>query len=343
MDVYRSNKLENVWLIIVLIHVIGSAMTGFILGMPYGLAMFNSLFWIYCAYANRQKKAAIFLCALGWSANLYLYNSMPLNYLVPLLMNVMVFAYLLFLHYGNFTLLMQESRMKELKAKEVLSILPLTILLLILSGYVNAISMVFFENHVVNNLSNVGNELGYATFALALAPALVEELFFRGYLFHRLGNGKKAILLSAGLFALGHMNYNQICYAFVMGLFFALVFRVTDNLSMTVIIHFLFNMYTILIHAFAGNSFVQQLVGFQISGYHLFDAVLVDESGRIMTSALMAGGIISILAAILIGCILRYVLRADQGKTYKGMENESFGIPFYFGIAVCLYIAFRMK
>ncbi|MDO4976208.1 MAG: CPBP family intramembrane metalloprotease [Eubacteriales bacterium] len=343
MNNYRSNKLDDIWLTVVLIHVIGSALVSFLLGIPYGLMIFDSIIWIYLAYVNRKKKAAIFLCALGWSVCLYLFQNMPISYLVAFLINVMLLSYLILLHYGDFLFLVEESGIKRPKGKELISILPLTILLLILAGYVNAISMLFFKNHITEALSNVQNQLAYAIIALALAPAVVEEIIFRGLIFHRLGNGRKAILISAMLFALGHMNYNQICYAFVMGLFFALVFRITSNLTVTILIHFLFNLFTVITTAFRETSLVRVILEFQIGGYCPFDGNLINESGTILTSAVLSGAIIMIVATILIAAILRFVIKANDLKEEEGIEKGNPGLGFYLGILACLFIAFLMK
>lgn len=63
-------------------------------------------------------------------------------------------------------------------------------------------------------------------------------------------NKKIVIIISALLFAFLHMNFNQMCYAFVMGLVFAIVIYLTDNLSVSILLHMLFNAFTVIITCF---------------------------------------------------------------------------------------------
>jgi membrane protease YdiL (CAAX protease family) len=62
----------------------------------------------------------------------------------------------------------------------------------------------------------------------ALFPAFTEEVFFRGILLRRfcgVYSERKAILLSAVLFGLMHLNPWQAMYAFISGLFLGWVYR----------------------------------------------------------------------------------------------------------------------
>ncbi|MBR6771164.1 MAG: CPBP family intramembrane metalloprotease [Lachnospiraceae bacterium] len=116
--------------------------------------------------------------------------------------------------------------------------MPLTVL-------VNAISMFFVEN-TVSAMSGDILQLPFVVMLLiigVLAP-LSEEFVFRGIFFQgykRSGTTLQAILLSALLFSLVHMNFNQAAYAFVIGIIVALLVEATGSLWSSVLFHVLFN------------------------------------------------------------------------------------------------------
>lgn len=85
-------------------------------------------------------------------------------------------------------------------------------------------------------------------FALALVPAVCEELFFRGLLQHLLEPrfGKwKAILLTSLFFAIAHVNPWYLAYYFLLGLYFGWLKDWRGNLGLCVLAHFLNNLYSL--------------------------------------------------------------------------------------------------
>ena len=95
-----------------------------------------------------------------------------------------------------------------------------------------------------------------AVFAMAILPAVVEELLFRGVIFKSL---KKygpllAILLSSLLFAMYHLNPMQLVYQFVMGVVFSVVYLKTNNLLYPIILHFVNNFAIVTYTFIAAND-----------------------------------------------------------------------------------------
>ncbi len=124
-------------------------------------------------------------------------------------------------------------------------IILLAICLWPLLSLVNAISMLFVKNAVADTLSELTNiGLLPALFFVALMPAIAEEFTFRGVLF---GTYRKtdrligSVLVSALAFGLMHMNLNQFCYAFIMGIFMAVLVEITGSIFASSMIHFLYN------------------------------------------------------------------------------------------------------
>ena len=86
--------------------------------------------------------------------------------------------------------------------------------------------------------------------SIIFAPIL-EELIFRGVLFNRLKIRTgviAAMLISSTIFALGH-EFGGIISAFVFGICMCIIYLKTDNILMTMSIHFLNNLVAVFIDA----------------------------------------------------------------------------------------------
>ena len=78
---------------------------------------------------------------------------------------------------------------------------------------------------------------------IAVQPAVFEELLFRGAALHgyRSLGVKKALLMSALMFAMLHMNLQQALYAFLLGAIFAFMVQRTGSIFASMLPHFLIN------------------------------------------------------------------------------------------------------
>lgn len=87
----------------------------------------------------------------------------------------------------------------------------------------------------------------------AVQPAVFEELLFRGAFFsgYRRRGVHSAILISAFLFGLFHMNLQQALYAFGLGIIFAIFVSRTGSILSTILPHFLINAYNSVLSYFA--------------------------------------------------------------------------------------------
>ncbi|MCL1960119.1 MAG: CPBP family intramembrane metalloprotease [Spirochaetes bacterium] len=84
---------------------------------------------------------------------------------------------------------------------------------------------------------------------MGIIPPITEELFFRGLILDGLKNNyskRKAIIISALLFGLIHLNPWQAYGAFIMGLIFAWICIETNSILLSIYMHFFNNtLYTI--------------------------------------------------------------------------------------------------
>jgi membrane protease YdiL (CAAX protease family) len=104
----------------------------------------------------------------------------------------------------------------------------------------------------------------FAVIALVIVAPLTEELLFRGLILQGfLGRYSTvtAVLVSALLFTLVHMNPYQVASAWLMGIYLAWLFILTRSLWPCIIAHALFNSQAIVI------PLLRDHFGLQISGY----------------------------------------------------------------------------
>ena len=96
--------------------------------------------------------------------------------------------------------------------------------------------------------------------SVILAPIL-EELFFRGVLFNRLKIRTgiiAAMIISSALFAIGH-EFGGITSAFLFGICMCIIYMKTDNILMTMSIHFLNNLVAVLLEVGNADAFLFQM------------------------------------------------------------------------------------
>jgi len=106
------------------------------------------------------------------------------------------------------------------------------------------LSTLVFPNEVSEYLyQTMDSPLIYSIIAVAVIPALFEELFFRGLIFSQLKNVslKKACIIAGLLFGLGHFSPQQFLYAFAMGVLACAVVYRTNSVFPTMILHFTIN------------------------------------------------------------------------------------------------------
>lgn len=134
---------------------------------------------------------------------------------------------------------------ERLSGKNILYIILLTILVSPLIVVVSSVTTIFYPADINVVILNYINKLPMPLCILALAvmPAIFEELAFRGVI---LSNYKsvgllKAALVSGLFFGLFHMDFYQMGYAVIAGIFFSSIVRYTNSIYASMLSHFLIN------------------------------------------------------------------------------------------------------
>lgn len=142
-------------------------------------------------------------------------------------------------------------RFNKIKGSNIILVIIFSYLISPLMTLINAISMIFVKNDTAGFMENIVTNNGFiiSLFIVAFIPCVLEETVYRGIFYneYRKVNPMKGILLSAFLFGIMHMNFNQFSYAFVMGIIFAFLIEATDSILSTMIVHFFINGNSVLI------------------------------------------------------------------------------------------------
>lgn len=164
-------------------------------------------------------------------------------------MSLLLSQLTILLPFVAYCVMKRQNPLKEIRFQKVKPISIFFAFLIMLFSYpvvvfLNMVSMMFVDNAVADIMPAV-LDLGFlpGLFFMAVLPAFVEETIFRGMLYNTYSKYRPVagIILSAVLFGLMHMNFNQMPYAIYLGLIMALMLEVTDSIVVPMVMHFTMN------------------------------------------------------------------------------------------------------
>ena len=220
-------------------------------------------------------------------------------------------------------------RFKKIRISNVLLCLVIYICIFPLLGLLNSISMLYSSNEISGVIGGLSEQIPYplALVVVAILPAFCEELTYRGVFLstYRKVNPLWAVILSGGLFGILHGNLNQITYAIVLGIVFALIVEATDSVFSSMIVHCMINAFsTTLVYLLpklinslketfeeaqaAGDTrtmdMVREIMG---SENNTMDSIMAQASGGLSTQAILGTVMVYLLPAG-VGCFLAFML-----------------------------------
>ena len=146
---------------------------------------------------------------------------------------------------------------KRLPLSVIGMIVLYALLLLPMTTLLNLISMLFVKNALAGAQAELSaGSVWLNLLVIGLLPAVCEEFTFRGLYY----NGYRqrgvwcAILGSAFAFGLMHLNFNQFCYAFALGVAFGLLLEATGSIFATMTAHFVVNGWNVVLMAITASS-----------------------------------------------------------------------------------------
>jgi len=140
---------------------------------------------------------------------------------------------------------------ERLGKKNVLYVIALSLLIMPLANIISGLTSIFFPNEVSEIVYGAleNNPLVPMLLAVAVAPAICEEIVFRGYLQSTFKNKPLIIMLLANgfFFAIIHHSPQQFFYTFAMGIFFAYIVHATRSIFASIISHFVMNASSVIL------------------------------------------------------------------------------------------------
>lgn len=216
----------------------------------------------------------------------------------------------------------------------------------------NAISLFFVKSGTMD-LQDVISKQNFFISALltAVLPAFAEEFMFRGIIFgaYRRSKMLAAIFLSAFLFGLMHMNFNQFLYAFALGIYFAFLVEATGSILSSMLAHFTVNFTSVVTTHFLLPK-LERLMEEGIGGYGLTARLSMGGLWEGMDQSYAAGlfigilvwGVIAVAAlagagGIYVGiCHITGRWEYVKGMFRRGNGERLWSIPLVAAVALCV-------
>ena len=182
----------------------------------------------------------------------------------------------------------------------------------------NLISMFFVENAVAETAAGLYDH-GFAASMLVMAvcPAIGEEFLMRGVVYrsYKKKSPVLALVLSAVIFGLLHMNFNQMPYAIYLGLIMVLMMEASDSIITPMLMHFFMNGISTL-SGFFSEEAIEDMSG---TAYNV-ESVL--GYGDEMKFALASVGILAVIMIPLVILLIKATFRVNGRKLSDAFQKE---------------------
>ncbi|SEA90665.1 hypothetical protein SAMN02910384_02689 [Pseudobutyrivibrio sp. ACV-2] len=210
--------------------------------------------------------------------------------------------------------------LKSIKISTFFKIILLTIVSSPMYIFANALSQLFVPNTVVQSMDNFfSDSVVFGLLTVAVMAPIAEEIICRGFFQNRL----KGILpfglattISGFMFGLLHLNLNQFCYAWVLGIIFAYANRATGSIFSSMIMHFCIN----------GTNFLFLLLVQAALKTIDMDLGEVAETARnnnsAMYSAVLIWGVLAIASFFLTRLVLKSIAKTEGTEEIISTDEE---------------------
>lgn len=211
---------------------------------------------------------------------------------------------------------------------------------------VNAASMLFVDNEVA---ALQGYLLNVPAWQVLLMVGIIgpvsEEFVFRGVLYHGFGKSGRAVgamLLSALLFGLTHLNFNQMSYAIVVGIITVLLMEGTGSIFYSMLFHITINMGSALQTVSADASQVMDAD----ASRQLVEQTMQMPYRQALCVMISVMAVIACFATALAACLFYAITRMENRTAHlqrilhpvkTGQKKEKLiSVPLVIAIVFCL-------
>lgn len=240
----------------------------------------------------------------------------------------------------------------KIKISSFFLFIVLTELIMPLASAANLFSQLFTTNTMVELSDQIADAPLVAVFLMmGILGPVSEELVFRGIIFKGLkkcsGRVITSAVVSALFFGLLHMNLNQLCYAFLLGIIFAFIDEIMDSLIPSVVMHCVINSQNVLL-LIAASKLVEY-TGKDLS--NAYDSTLAGSKNFILIMFIIFLGF-SLITTILAGLLL-YGIALIEGKEKRfknffaknANDNKAkvLTVSGIIGMLICIFIIFALE
>lgn len=229
-------------------------------------------------------------------------------------------------------------------------VILLTFLCMPLVVTVNAFSMLFVENEVTNLQPLLqGVPAWQIVLMIGIIGPVSEEFVFRGVIYHgyrRSGRLVAAMLMSALLFGLIHLNFNQMSYAILVGVIGVLLIEGTGSIFYSMLFHMTVNL-TNVIQLLVQDPETAAMDAQQTK--QMIESMMQMPYKQAMCIVIAVYAVISCFTTALAGC-LYYLILKREGRTQhiglmfakegdgkvKDSNRRIISWPIVFSILICL-------
>ena len=205
-------------------------------------------------------------------------------------------------------------RLNKISFKQVGYIILITIFSYPIAIFLNTLMLTilsFFGETVPSAVPIPDNPAMYffALFVIALAPGICEEVMFRGTIMHAYGSigKKKAIIYSAILFGLFHLNLQNFIGPTFLGIIFGITVYKTNSIFSSMIGHVL-------------NNGIAMTIGyFALNAQNAMDEVPAYEISHQMQLLIALAGV-SVIALLSLAILVRLIKRLPKANEVIELE-----------------------
>ncbi|MDD2959265.1 MAG: type II CAAX endopeptidase family protein [Lachnospiraceae bacterium] len=287
----------------------------------------NRLIFIMIAISIISPYVIIFIFG---NQEFTLYQNLALSqaiYLIPVLIYIIATR-------GQ---ILNELQLKPIRISIILMVILFAVLMMPVMSWLNLVSMLFARNYMASALTEaVDTPFAMNLLYVALIPAVSEEFMFRGIFFHsyRPAGILKAALVSGLCFGMLHMNLNQFCYAFVLGVVFAFLVEATGSLISSMLAHFVINSSTVLV--LAGESAVSSQVDLSAAATAITRSDIMMMLGFYTVLALVCGT----LGYAVLTWLAKHSGRTEHMRKLLGRRDGGHGRCVTFFLIATVLLAF---
>ncbi len=231
-----------------------------------------------------------------------------------------------------------------------LLVILITYLCMPLITTINAFSMLFVENEVTNLQALLqGIPVGLVLLMIALIGPVSEEFVFRGVIYHGYRSSGRiipAMILSAFLFGVMHLNFNQMSYAIVVGVIGVLLIEGTGNLFYSILFHVCINFSNGLLLVWQDPETAAMDAG---QSEQMIESAMNMPYKEALCVVVSVYAVIACVTTAIAGCIYYFILKREgrvehvrllfskEGKSGVSEENRKMITwPLIVSVSFCL-------